>query len=245
MTHEAIDNGITAILNQFTTSTLPSLETVNNVLDLSEILEDAPEHFPNCLRAVESNDSEQIKEAIFFANHRYLSDRILENPALTSVDAGCIIEDLARQLHQYDGNVTELGFRHWLTETAKPLVQFYAMKRQYARSVLAGVWSVLSSSADLGIEHNTLRDLEARVWLKVYLRLPDWLEPGRAALSTRLYAAGRYEARAWRTSRLRDRERFTTLDELVKIEDRLAQPRRTKAKAHELAKLSEDNQTVQ
>lgn len=244
MTHEAIDSGITAILNQFTTSNLPSLETVNNALDLFEILKDAPEHFPSCLRAVESGDKQKITEAVFFASCPYLSDRIQESYALTQGDINNIITDVAHQLPNYDGGRTELGFRAWLDETAKPLASFYAMRRKYGRSVLAGIWSVLRGCGDLGIQHNTISDLESRLWMKVYLKLSDWLTPGTASLSTRLYAAGHFEARAWRTSRLRERERFMTLDELVKIEECLAQPRRTKAKAHELAKATDETETV-
>jgi hypothetical protein len=225
MTFSEVSAAFEAVCNNLINSE-PTLENVNIALDLLEVLRDTPEHFANCLSAVAVGDKQQIIEKIFLANHFHITDLILSDPRLTLEDASLIIEGLARQLPLYNGNTTELGFRAWLNATTKPSIEFYGLKRQYANAVRKGIWSILGKCADLGIDFSTFRDIEAQTWVKAFLKLDQLLLPGTANMKNRLYSLGQFQARAWRTQRLRNRAKFTSLDEYRKIENGLSQPRR-------------------
>jgi hypothetical protein len=109
--------------------------------------------------------------------------------------------------------------------TSARLEQFYAVMEQHRAIVRKGIWSIVRHCADLGLDHQTVRSIEAQVWMKVFLELPKWLAPGYsndparppASLGTRLYAAARMQALGWRTDQLRYRQKFMQLSVLEEI----------------------------
>lgn len=242
MTHN-ITSTVDELLELFSNSDLTPLENINNLLNAFEV--ETFQQFQNTISAIRSGDRQKITEALFLGSYAYLTDLILADPRMTREDANHILASISQQLHQYDPSTHETGFNSWCEAIITRQIEFYAMRRQYRNSVRKGLWAILSGCADLGFELATFAELENKTWTKVFLRLDELLKPGSAALSTRLYSLARFTAREWRTSRLRDRERFCTLDELVKIEDRLAKPRRTKAQAFELTKALKETETVQ
>jgi hypothetical protein len=72
----------------------------------------------------------------------------------------------------------------------------------------------------------TVSDLENDTWVYVFLHLEEFTAPGvpkveggrPPKLSTRLYAAARFQAMGWRTDRLRDRARFVNNEDAAKVE---------------------------
>jgi hypothetical protein len=155
-------------------------------------------------------------EQLFEVNYQLLHDLVLSGSVhLYAADAERIMQALANRLTEYSGPVQDEPFLNWaksiVITAADRLERFCGMHKKCRNSVLSGIWSVLGKSLDLK-DHTEIRVviewIESNVWVWVLEHLDDLLQPGAAALSTRLYAQGKYHALTWRKNRLRDRERF-------------------------------------
>lgn len=137
-------------------------------------------------------------------------------PEAHPADADRIVSRLHQHLHAYRGPKDEGQFLAWairfVRDEASTLRRFHQLIEEHRRVVLEGIWSVLRSCMDL-LDSATVDDIESTVW--------EWLwhdhssplhHEGTASISTRLYGKARWLARAWKTSRLRDRARFSDLN---------------------------------
>jgi hypothetical protein len=215
--HDVIDRNITALLDQFSNSNFRPTENINITLDAFEVR--TPIQFQNVVSAIRSGNRQQVTEALFLGNYENLTNLILRDPRMTREDACLILEGISQQLPRYNSSEYELGFSAWCETIIKRQADFYALRRQYRNSVRKGLWSVLRNCADLGFDYSAFAELENKTWMKIYLQLEGLLIPGTASLKNRLYGLARWEARAWRTERLRNRAKYISIDEFVRREE--------------------------
>lgn len=148
-----------------------------------------------------------------------------------------IKERLGRKIEEYTGAMNFNGVLHWVVdETAGMALAVQAMRLDSVRSLtefgqlyakgrdalLGGIRSGLASCADLhpDIGNETrigddVSELEQRAWLRIWANLSEWTAPGIAAITTRLFAFGQWQARGWKTERLREREKVRRIEEAM------------------------------
>jgi hypothetical protein len=216
---------LTLITSAFFNST-PSIQNVGYLLDLLETDWKSPAQLDCALSALCAEDSAGTAEHLFTANMRHISDTILGDTRLTREDVSHILDDVARRLPDYQGEVTVQGFPAWCESVAFPLREWFAMKREHASAVRGGILHITNGCSDLGVDYGTVRELENQAWLKIFLQIDGFLAEGTAKLKNRLFAMGRWQAMAWRSERLRHRERFMTLEDYQQIENGLSKARR-------------------
>jgi hypothetical protein len=167
--------------------------------------------------------AERIKavEQLFFNLWgRLIEPTLSRDSRLTAADGYEIVGGLARHLASYDGPLEDEPFQSWAAETVTLPIAFAVFRREHSKAVLKGVWSVLRNCADLGFEPSTdIPSLENQTWFKVWENLEDWLIPGKAKVSTRLYAMARDQARGWRTNRLRERKKWVSMESFLQKEE--------------------------
>jgi hypothetical protein len=150
-------------------------------------------------------------------NYNHILDMALSDRRLLPVDGERITEGVAAHLHLYDGPLADEPFQEWASEIIQPAVsrmgEFYDLKTQHEKVVYSAIWKIVKNSLDLRDHYDpakTVRQIADDVWLWVFLNL-ELLRTGTARVGTRLYAKARWEARRWKKSRVRDRERFLFL----------------------------------
>ena len=159
-------------------------------------------------------------------------------PTLFNQDLDRILEGLSERIDQFHGDPN--GFIEWAVNVAQDSAQvaekFLEMRNdpENREAVRTAIGSILKGCAGLGVVHeDTLSEIEADFWTNVLQDLPDWLMPSYsldpkrppASLPTRLFAKAMWAARAWKTTRVREKERLA--DE--KLSDRPTRVRGRKA----------------
>lgn len=92
--------------------------------------------------------------------------------------------------------------------------KFLEIREQYRESVRGGIRSRLAGCSDLGADltpgaaFSTVDELEQEVWVKVLERIDEFVTPGTAKLSTRLFALARFTAMRWKTDQVRQRRKL-------------------------------------
>ncbi|HZQ90375.1 MAG TPA: hypothetical protein VFA60_01125 [Terriglobales bacterium] len=169
-----------------------------------------------------TQDRQRTNEQFYQQNYGRLLDSCLESGSLFIQDAERLIQNLAAHLPRFTGSTDE-EFIAWASDILRPAAErlsaFYALRTpQNERGVRNGIRSVLKRASDLGLKGtgklsgDTEREIEEAAWFKVFEGLDAWIKPGRAKLTTRLYAQGRSLALGWRTSSLRHRDRHPDVD---------------------------------
>jgi len=164
-------------------------------------------------------ESQQRLNELYFRNYSHLLDLASEDRRLLAPDAENVTRGVARHLPDYTGELSDQAFQAWAAAIIKPAAErlefFYALRKQYRRSVLAGVWSVLKNNKDLS-DHDdpgrTACAIADDVWLWVFQNIEVLLVPGTATLGTRLQAKAKFAALTWRKSRLRERDKHVGID---------------------------------
>jgi hypothetical protein len=165
-----------------------------------------------------ANDRQQQLNDLYTSNFGFIIDAASADTRLLTADAHHISEAVARHLGSYDGPIQDDAFQAWAADIINPAVErfgfFYDLMNQYEGSIFAGVWEVLGRARDLADADPVYvaRTLAADTWAWVFEHVDDLMIPGTAKLATRLYARARITALAWRTDRLRHRERFADID---------------------------------
>ena len=144
-------------------------------------------------------------EQLFQTNYGTILDFCLASRQLLIQDADRLIEGLASHLSDFSGE-TDTQFIQWATEVLTPTVErlsrFYATVAQYKNLIHATIWTALGHH----IQPNRFDDdyaLEAELFndtcLKIIEKLDALLEPGTAALSTRIAELTKWRVRAYLT----------------------------------------------
>ena len=114
----------------------------------------------------------------------------------------------------------------WAVQTvrseAEAVVAFAGWIKDHQKAVVSGIWEVLTTSLDLGIE-GVADELAAQVWRWVSLNAVDLMN-SEVPIHIRLWRKAHWTARAWRTSRLNEREQMGSLDTLVEHEAGTGKP---------------------
>jgi hypothetical protein len=188
-------------------------QTANAVATTTETTTDAiPQPTAERIKAVE--------QLYFNLWGRLIEPTLSRDSRLTAADGYEIVSGLARHLASYDGPLEDEPFQSWAAEAVTLPIAFAVFRREHSKAVLKGLWSVLRNCGDLGFDAaSDIPILENQTWFKVWENLEDWLIPGPAKVSTRLYAMARFQARAWRTERLRERDRWVLFDNFLRKEN--------------------------
>lgn len=97
------------------------------------------------------------------------------------------------------------------TDRQKELEELYQSDAK--RFIYAGIWKVLNTATDL-VDDRTAQDIADNVWMWAVENLNELLTPGTATISTRLYEKAYWQARAWKTSKLRAQQKFVSWESL-------------------------------
>jgi hypothetical protein len=171
---------------------------------------------------MQSDDIHDGRSALFIQNYGEILDRLLVDDLVQprQEEANEVLTALAGRLSDYDGPLKADPFIDWAVETTRPGLRTLALYRQYNRAVLKGVWKILTKSVDLGADDSVAREVAADAWFGfITHKKIDLLQHGRA-LTVWFTQMGRNAARAWRTDRLRARERFADLNEVDKLAEK-------------------------
>ena len=154
-------------------------------------------------------------EQVFQRNYAALIDSALADRSLFVADAERIVDGLAEHLPQYTGPIKDEAFREWAADAIRPAVSriaaFTRLKTETERFVLRAIWKVVNTATDL-MDDFTVADISDRVWLWAFEHFDELVTPGEAKPSTRLYLIAYWQARAWKTARLRERNKFMQLE---------------------------------
>jgi hypothetical protein len=162
-------------------------------------------------------------QRLYFEAHCLITEMALANPRITFEDAFSVVEAVSTHLSTHKGDPTLEAFYSWAVKITRQAIAFHALKRQYGRCIYAGAWSIIRNSTDLGYDDDTIQSLESDVlyWVLTDPRSPLVPGSGTGRVSTRLYGKASWLARAWRTSQLRKRAKFLTLDEARRAEENI------------------------
>jgi hypothetical protein len=139
-------------------------------------------------------------------------------PNLFVQDVDRITAGIADHISNFTGEPEE--FLPWAVslarESAESASAFIAMRSEHSGTVRKAIGSILKGCGGLGVHDTTIDEIETDLWLKVLEELPAWLAPGysndpsrnAATLDTRLFAKALWRARAWKTTRVREKERY-------------------------------------
>jgi len=160
-------------------------------------------------------------EQLFLANYSTLREAVQDaGPNLLYQDLDRILESLSERLDSYHGDPS--GFIEWAVNTAQDaahLATTFLEMRNDAGNVEAvrkALGSILKGCDGLGVDGDTLDELESDFWCSVLSNLEEWLMPSwskdgkrqAATMPTRLFGAAMWQARAWKTTRTREKERY-------------------------------------
>ncbi len=124
-----------------------------------------------------------------------------DDPRLSlPADPGQILDGIERQLSRYSGSLTEPVFLEWATSIILPQRSFYGLKRETERSVYAAIWRTLGHAAEPSKYDDypeLVKEIGQEVWLWVFEHIDELSEPGKASLTTRLYARAKIMTRGW------------------------------------------------
>jgi len=132
-------------------------------------------------------------------------------------------------LFNYDGPATFHGTVAWVTGQLRQIeaemnkedrqrerfLQIYDTTQPDARD---GAWSVLKSCFDLGANAQEVDEIVQTTYSKIWTKISDWMDDGPASLCKRVKEKAYFQARAWKTDRLRSR----APSDLEKLETKLA-----------------------
>jgi len=118
-----------------------------------------------------------------------------------------------------------------LARSTAGLAAFYTWRRQHRKAVYRGLWDTLQGCLDLGVgdidpshPNPVIEELASEVWLWTLKNASRLLEP-EVPVHKRLRGRARFVARAWKTKRLRERERFVNIDQECKAIDAIEKAR--------------------
>jgi hypothetical protein len=119
-----------------------------------------------------------------------------------------ITEETARRLGDYQGELTDDGFRSWLAELIIPIIGIPALKIACEPFVRAAIWKALKHSSEpnrFDDYSETVRELTQDVWCWAHVKRDAFLKPGTAKFSTRIYERAFIMARGWLTKKRNNR----------------------------------------
>ena len=152
-------------------------------------------------------------ELLAIRNYEAITDHIIANRVLNYTDAILLFEDLSKFLPTYTGELNDTDFLAWAFEVLSPGIFLHRLKKEHRLIVLKAFHTIVDGCPDFK-DDRTFKDLEDDMWIWCFENLDSLREPGKAKLSTRLYDRARWIARAWKTNKVRARQRFVTLEEL-------------------------------
>jgi hypothetical protein len=167
------------------------------------------------IERVALNRNEQQRTAALYVE---TFPTLLQNasiPELSPEDSYSIVAGIERSLPTYKGRLTSASFRKWALGIIIPAAQLTALRRQYDQHLLKGVRSITYACWDLGADEYVERDIVDDCWVKIYLKLPAWLEKGTAKMTTRMYAMGRINARSWKKTQVRSKDKHVFIDHVA------------------------------
>lgn len=148
-----------------------------------------------------------------------------------------VMEHLCRKADAYTGRLTFSDVLNWVADElagyalaveamrydrVQSLADFGELYSEGRGALLGGIRRGLIDCADLcpdlGDESHIgddVSELEQRAWLRIWENLPAWTAPGSAAITTRLFAFGQWQARGWKTERLRERDRLRRIEDVM------------------------------
>jgi hypothetical protein len=143
------------------------------------------------------------RRIIYQRNHSKLLDLCLQSHELLTQDAERIVSALATHLTHCTGETDE-EFIQWASTILKPaierIVTFYAILNEHKTIIHAAIWDTLGHHAepnrfddDAALEQELFQD----VCIKILDKLDGLKRPGKAKLSTRIYALTKWQVREY------------------------------------------------
>lgn len=173
------------------------------------------------------NRKQQI-EALLLRTYPQI-DELIEAEAdrhLTVFDFNRLKIDIAGDVHrEYSGpSDDDEAFLTWAAPAVKKRVQFYLIRRECEKAVYAGIWTVMHGAEDLSQYDNpveTVKEIAEDTWGRIWTKWEELVASDvEASWPTRLREKAYWQARAWKTSQLRERKRFEdVLDRLAVDEE--------------------------
>lgn len=150
-----------------------------------------------------------------------------KQPTLTTEHIETILRAVVRLTDRYGGPPNDLeAFTQWALQIVEPgadlLFALSTFTGEHIKIVRWSIRKVLAGCFDLGVDSSTFKEIEARVWARVFETLPEWLTPAYsktpghspASLKTRLYAYAYLVAMGWKTEQLRNRAKHASIKSL-------------------------------
>lgn len=150
-----------------------------------------------------ASDAKTDRQIVYERNHGKLLDLCLESDKLLTPDAERIVASLAAHLTHCSGE-TDDEFIRWASATLKPsvdrLVAFYAILNEHKAVIHAAIWDTLQHHIepnrfddDTALEQELFQD----ICIEIMEKLDGLMQPGRAKLSTRIYALAKWQVREY------------------------------------------------
>lgn len=144
-------------------------------------------------------------DALFFRNYGSILDAALSNRQIMVADGYKIAGSIEQHLNQYQGPLNDESFESWAKELAESaaikMAKFYEILETDGWAIRAGIASALGiKTRKLNQFDDSLavaEELYSEVALLVFQRLDGFLRPGRAKLSTCLFALAHRHATSY------------------------------------------------
>lgn len=150
-------------------------------------------------------------DQICFQSYTAITKAAMLNPWVTPRDAHHIFNGIAEHFERYSGECSPGPFLVWAMEMIEPATFILGLRNECRQAVRTAIGTVLARCLDLGITPWTVDEIESDLWLWALQHLDDLQTPGRASLKTRLCKRATLQARAWKTTQLRHRNRFVNV----------------------------------
>lgn len=155
-------------------------------------------------------------EQLFTRNREQIREAALTDNRVTAIDADKIVDDLARHLSNYTGQLEDEAFTKWASELVTSAAQFIANEQfvkilqENSSAIRGGIRDMLYSvnrcdrwdNIDLLTE-----DIFQEVALYIWLNVDKFTKPTKAKLSTRLYGLARTHTLNYHVKKARRRRK--------------------------------------
>lgn len=140
----------------------------------------------------------------------------------SSADHAAIMRRIRERVDEYNGPTAPEPFLEWAVPEVAGVIRslnivrkvetenriaFADLYRRTYRAAFAGAWEILRHCRHLGATPDTARQVVSDTFAKIFLSAEDWRDDGEASLPTRVRAYAEWQARGWRTERLRERRK--------------------------------------
>jgi len=155
---------------------------------------------PNRAAVVAAPDRQQAVQNLYIRNFDFILELIHSDPGMSADAANQILDGIAKHLPDYSGPLTNVAFQKWVTEIIVPVVGFYAIRRVCQPFVRKAIWEGLGHSTEPSKYDDypeTVKELEQEVWIWAFLNQEKLTKPGKAKITTRLFARAKVMTSDW------------------------------------------------